>query len=193
MKKLTEQLKNALDAMAFADFGEMLSPSDKGRVLAGVPLDPALRTPPRTAPAPKPARQIVLSLGETLHTAVMDYVVGVCQRMDAELVILSSNADSAADLLATHGEQLAAAHIAARSHLLSGNTAHAVNQYLHTHPQVLFVVSGGMDDPVHQLMVAGKHGQRHAAAPVPIVVVAQDHAPAARGNAKPLPRVASHG
>jgi hypothetical protein len=185
MKSLTEQLKGALSAMAFADTAEMLGPRDKRRVLAGIPLDPAQRAQPRTAPPARTTRQIVLSLGATLQSPVMDYVCGVCQRMDAELVVLCCDPQHAAVLLSAYADKLSAAHIAVSTQVLSGNTAQAVKQYLHSHPQVLFVVSSDADDPVHQFMLAGKH---HAAAPVPIVVVSGETRSTKNADAPTLPQ-----
>lgn len=91
--------------------------------------------------------------------------------MEAGLVVLCGNADKASQLLDGYAGKLAATGVAMHIHVLRGDVASAVTQYLHGHPQVLFVVPGDPDDPVHQSMLAGK---RCAAPPVPIVVVSQD-------------------
>ncbi|MBS4096222.1 MAG: hypothetical protein KGZ83_05210 [Sulfuricella sp.] len=139
---------------------------------------PACAANGRTPDRRSGRKQIALSLGETLPAAVMDYLMGVCPRMSADLTVLCGNTDSAARLLAPYCDSLQAGGIAVNILALSDNPVPAVARYLNANRQVLFVVSSGNGDPLHNQMLSGGPRSKSATPPVPIVVVSQEAAPA---------------
>lgn len=173
MTTFTNQLKQAYSALAYADCGEMLGRRDMSRVLGN-----------SASPAPTGNRKrIALSLGDTLPGAVTDYLLGVCPRMNADLIVLCSDAGSAARLLEPSRAAFREAGIAVSTCVLPGNATRAMAHYLNNNPQVLFVVSSGNDDPVHNLMMHGNR-RNHAATQLPIVVVSEERSPSRRDVAK---------
>jgi len=168
MKPLSEQLKQALAALACADAGEMLSRRDMGRVLGDGPAAEQAGRGGR--------REVVMGLGPLLPGSVIRYALGVCQRLDADLCVLAEDAEAAYRQLDPYRAQWQRAGISCRTEAVTG--PRSVRAYFDHHPQVLFAVSGG-NDPLH----AAFAGRRNAKPPVPIVLVddgtAADTAPTA--------------
>lgn len=173
MKHLAACLKRAQNGLAFAEIGEMLPGRDKNHVLAQFASPPAAGIN-RRVPEAKTRKQIGLGLGASLPRAVMAYVTGACQRMDADLNVLCADASAASALLAPYREGLAAAAIACITVELGGNNEHSLMRYFSSNSQVIFVVSSGADDPVQLLIGSGNGRHAFGTAPVPIVVVASE-------------------
>lgn len=173
MKHLTACLKLAQSGLAFAESGEMLPGRDKNQVLAQ--FAPRVAVPPAVKmPEAKGRKQIGLGLGTSLPPAVMAYVTSACRRMDADLSVLCASARDACALLAPHRASLEAAGIAWGTVELDGSDERALLRYLGGNSRVLFVVSGGADDPVQSLIGSGNGRRGFGTAPVPIVVVASE-------------------
>ena len=84
MNKLTETMKQMLDALAFADAGDYLSGREKARVLRqkANPASIAPATPESTrARAGSTARRVALYLGSELPSTMMDYVIDTCSSL----------------------------------------------------------------------------------------------------------------
>lgn len=168
MKKLAEQMKQALSALAMADVGEV-----SGRYRMEAALNPS---PTATVPvsAGKPHKLVALGVGSTLPAAVVDYVVGVCRRMQADLLMLTTDATRLRSLLAEHLPALEGIHCQAEE--LGSNNRRGVVKVLERRSGVIFAVSGAPDDPIRSL-VDGRRGLLARATPVPVVVVGEREAP----------------
>jgi len=94
MKRIADQIKQALSAMAMADVGEV-----SGRYRMEEVLNSSAAQTPTPAPG-QPRRLIALGVGASLPAAVMDYVTGVCRRMQADLLLLTTDATGLRALLA---------------------------------------------------------------------------------------------
>ncbi|MBI5330440.1 MAG: hypothetical protein HZB71_07495 [Betaproteobacteria bacterium] len=180
MTTLTEQLKQALDALAFADLGERIGRREKHAALFPVSASPSSRTPCRLKndqtptgggsgdfPESIPQRWIALGVGDALSAPVMRYVIGACRRMQAGLLLLSVDALRVRTLLTDYLPALQG--IECRTEELSGSAPSAVQQALHLHRGVLFAVTGEENNPLRSLL----SGRRAARPPVPVVVVSE--------------------
>jgi hypothetical protein len=162
MKTLTQQLKQALSALALADIGER----------AGTrAINAALYPDATQAGAPSPAapsrKWIALGVGDSLPTPVMTYVIGACQRMQADLLLFSVDAMRVRTLLAEYLPALEGINCMTEE-LERGSTA-AVLRAMNLHRGLLFAVSGTQDDPLRPFL----RGGRAPRAPVPIVLVSE--------------------
>lgn len=174
MKRLAKQIKQALSALAQADVGEV---SGRYRMEAALNTTP---TPTPVSPTMNPSRKLVaLGVGATLPAPVMEYVIGVCRRMQADLLLLTQDPMGLRALLAEYLPALNG--IACEAETLSTANRRAVLRVLQSRSSVLFAVSGTADDPVRSLM-RGRRGLLDSATPVPVVVVGESQ-PAARQQA----------
>jgi hypothetical protein len=166
MKNFSACLKPTRSGFAFAESGEMPPGGDNSRVRAE--FAPRMHAPMglRMSEA-KGRRQIALGLGSSLPPAVMAYVISACRRMDADLMVLCTCADTASMLLEPYRKALEVAAIVE----VGSNQERALVRHLSANSRVLFVVSSGDDDPVRSLIGNGRRG---LGAPVPIVVVASE-------------------
>ncbi|OGT90198.1 MAG: hypothetical protein A2514_10755 [Gammaproteobacteria bacterium RIFOXYD12_FULL_61_37] len=158
MKRLADQIKQALAALAYADLGER---SGRGAMYEALYPDDLSAIGPAVAPR----RLIALGVGETLPGPVMNYAIGACRRMQAGLLFLTADAMRVRELLAEYLPELQG--IECLTEELTGTSASAVLHALNLRGGVLFAVTGTDDDPLRVLLRA-KRGQR---SPVPIVLV----------------------
>lgn len=175
MKRLADQIKQALSALAMADVGEV---SGRYRMEAALNPSPTLPAP---TPAGQPRKLIALGVGEALPAAVVDYVAGVCRRMGADLLILTTDASRLRGLVAEHLPTLRG--IAIEAEELGAASRRAVLAALERRSGLLFAVSGGPDDPV-RCLVEGRRGLLARNTPVPVVVVGERE-PARKAPARP--------
>ena len=166
VKPLSKQIKQAIEALAFADLGER-----SGRVA----MEEALGASPLAAAAPersKPAqRMIALGVGQYLPPAVMSYALGACRRMNAGLLLVSADATAAGYLISPYLGELA--DVRCETAQLSAPTRGAVLQLLSRRSDVLFAVTGTPDDPVAAL-ADGRRGLLSGKSPVPVVIVGNE-------------------
>lgn len=162
MKRLADQIKQALSALAMADVGEV---SGRYRMEAALNTSPTVRT---HTPTGQPRKLVALGVGTALPAAVVDYVAGVCLRMQADLLLLSTDANRLRELLAEHLPALKG--IACETMELGAANRRSVMSVLERRTGVLFAVSGGPDDPVRSL-VDNRRGLLARNTPVPVVVV----------------------
>jgi hypothetical protein len=163
MKNLADQIKQALNSLAFADIGERIGRREKYAALF-----PADASDAPAAPANPPAasrKWIALGVGDTLPPHVMAYVIGACRRMRADLLLISTDAMRVRSLLADYLADLRG--IVCQTEELAGASSASVVQALDLHRGVLFAVSGADNDPLRPLLRA----RRGARSPVPVVLV----------------------
>lgn len=160
MKNLADQIKQALNGLAFADIGERIGRREKYAALF-----PGDATAARTDTPAASRKWIALGVGDTLPPHVMAYVIGACRRMQADLLLMSTDAMQVRSLLADYLDDLRGI-VCQTEELASASAAHVV-QALELHRGVLFAVSGADDDPMRPLLRA----RRGARAPVPVVLV----------------------
>jgi len=159
MKKLTEQIKQALNGLAYADLGERAGHREK--YAAPFPA----RAEPEPVPAATSHKWIALGVGDTLSEPVMAYVIGACRRMQANLLLLSVDAMQARTQLEAYLPDLDG--IECQTEELADTTTAAVLTALNLHSGLLFAVSGSENDPLHPLLRA----RRSLRSPVPVVLV----------------------
>jgi len=183
MKQLADQIKQALGALALADVGEV-----SGRRRMEEILNPN-RTP-TAAPLASRRRQIALGIGDSLPAPVMEYVIGVCRRMQADLLLLCTDATRVRALLADYLPDLKG--ISCEAEELNSCSRRAGRRVLQRRSDVLFAVTGTSDDPVSHL-VRGRRGLLDNQTPVPVVVIGEPPARvkpgpsgAARRQARPV-------
>jgi hypothetical protein len=160
MKKLADQIKQALDGLAFADIGERIGRREKYAALFPDDVSPERITAPAAS-----RKWIALGVGDTLPPYVMAYVIGACRRMQADLLLISLDAMQVRTLLADYLPELHG--IGCQTEELASASATSVVQALDRHRGVLFAVSAADNDPVHPLLRA----RRGVRSPVPVVLV----------------------
>lgn len=177
--KLTEDIKRMLDALAYANAGDFLTPSQKQRALANSP-SPVAR---RAAPARKSVRpQVGLFLGSELPGQVLQYVTQTCTRLGHGLTVLTFLAeDEARAALAPHRAELEAADIEIRIAILEGEPPTALADALRRRTEVAFLVCNESGYFGHGLL---NGTQRNGGMPIPVVLMSADGAGAGQVAAK---------
>ncbi|MDP2832742.1 MAG: hypothetical protein Q8Q28_05490 [Pseudomonadota bacterium] len=160
MKKLADQIKQALNGLAFADIGERI-----GRREQYAALFPGDAPAARTSTPVVSRKWIALGVGDTLPPHVMGYVIGACRRMQADLLLISVDAMQVRSLLADYLPDLHG--IGCQTEELASASAANVVQALDRHRGVLFAVSSADNDPLRPLLRA----RRSLRSPVPVPVV----------------------
>ena len=172
MKKLTEAMKQMLDALAFAHAGEYLTRREKARVLNQMsrPLNTAPPTPePVNAPARTKARRIALYLGSELPSEVMEYVIQTCARLQRELTVLTFQSENTGwALLEPHREALEAAGVDMELVTLRGDPVSSLQRYLRGHPEIAFLACKDTGYLGHSYL-SGTKGKNFL--PVPVVIL----------------------
>ncbi len=172
MTKLTEELKRMLNALAFADAAEYLTPRQKTAYLNRksaadniVQADTTVQTQ-----ATRERRQVALYMGSELPADMMHYVVQTCGRLKHGLTVLTFQSDSTARaLLSPYADELADAEIAMRIVPLTGDPVSGLSRYLRRHPEVAFLAC----KETGYLGRSFLNGtQRQDILPVPVVLVA---------------------
>jgi hypothetical protein len=181
MKKLTETMKQMLDALACAHAGEYLSAREKARVLAHKPdainTQPAGTEPvegcaePARVGSNSNARRIALYAGSELSSEVMDYVIDTCSRMQHELTVLTFQSESSGQiLLDPYRKALEAAGVNMQLESLTGEPLAGLRRYLRSHPEVAFLACRDAGY-LGRSYLYGSQSQRKNTLPVPVVVI----------------------
>lgn len=182
MKRLADQIKQALDALAYADVGEPM-----GRRAKYAALNPKQASPALPANAHPPRKAIALGVGASLPEEVMAYISGACRRMQADLLLIAEDADRVRALLAPYLDDLRG--IQCQTEELPGATRRAVANVLRQRSNILFAVTGTADDPVRSLL-RGRRGLLEAKTAVPVVMVGKEPVKS-KPKADGMPRLAT--
>ena len=161
MKSLAKQFKQAIEALSYADIGERVGRRERHAAL--YPSD-APAAPRDVMPSRK---WIALGVGGSLPAPVMAYVIGACQRMQADLLLIGEDGMRVRALLAEHLPDLRG--IECRSEEVAGGSTASVLRVMNLYRGLLFAVSGGEDDPLRPFL----RGRRAARTPVPLVLVGE--------------------
>ncbi len=166
--KLSQEIKRMFNAMAYANAGDYLSPSQKSRALADVPAAPPQPRATATASdAPRP--QVGLYVGSELSADVMQYVAQTCSRLRHGLTVLSfQNAEDVEALLAPHRPLLETAGVELRLVIVAGEPPAGLAQALRRRPEIAILVCNESGYLGHGLL----NGTQQSALPVPVVLVA---------------------
>jgi hypothetical protein len=172
MTNLRDQLKQALNALTNADMGERhgrramvkaLFPKEFGGDGAGLEGGRCIVRPSTTD------RWIALGVGVTLPEAVMDYAVGVCERMGARLLLVTAIGHE--DLMVLlQPYQLAITAVGCETELLTSASRGQTIAALRCRSNLLFAISGTSDDPLRDLARPTKRFLEQRS-PVPVVVI----------------------
>lgn len=172
MIKLTHEIKRMLNALAFADAGEYLPLRQKTAFLEHTPgTRNAIAATTSTPVQPVSERQqVALYMGSELPADMMHYVVQTCARLKHGLTVLTFQSDATAQaLLSPYADELAAAGIALKTVLLTGDPVSGLARYLRRHPEVAFLAC----KETGYLGRSFLNGtQRQDILPVPVVLVA---------------------
>lgn len=173
MKKLSETLKQMLDALALADAGEYLTRREKSHVLgqqSGVIQRAPYITDPLHTDAGSNVRRVALYLGSELPPEVMDYLVQTCARLGHELTVLTfETQNTARALLEPHQKTLDDAGVDMKLVTLTGDPVPGLARYLRGHPEVAFLACKDLGY-LGRSYLSGT--PRENALPVPLVIVA---------------------
>ena len=172
MKKLTETLKQMLNALAYEDAGEYLTPRQKTKILNQIPGPGRVAQAERvtqTAASNSKHRRVALYLGSELPAEVMTYVVQTCANLQHDLTVLTFQIESTArSLLQPHETAMNAAGINMRLVQLSGDPSSALPRYLKGHPEIAFLAC---KDSGYLGWKSFRDSQGKNLMPVPVVVV----------------------
>lgn len=167
MKKMTQEIKRMLEALALANAGDSLTRRQMSRHLAGKPA-PESKTPAPVATSQQP--QVGLYLGSELSADVMQYVIQTCTRLKHGLSVLSFQSENEAQtLLAPYQEALAEAGIEMRVAILTGEPPAALIHALRRRPEVAFLICNESGYLGRSLITGAV---RQDSMPVPVVLVA---------------------
>jgi hypothetical protein len=163
-----DQLKQAWDALAYADAGEFLPYAEKCRVL-GVepPADCRGYLPPRE---PAPRRVVALNLGRSLDLGTVDYAIGAAQGLEAGLMLLRQPEGAPASVIAEVRARIDASGIPWGEERLAGPWVDAVSAFLRVHPSVVCLVLAP-EDLTRRGRADLRRGRQGRAFPTPVVVV----------------------
>ena len=181
MKKLTETMKEMLDALACAHAGEYLSAREKAAILARKPCtikpEPVVTeavkgcAEPARASTGSNARQIALYLGSELPPAVMDYVIETCSRTQHDLTVLTFQSEnSGRALLDPYQHALESAGVDMQFESLTGEPVAGLRRYLRSHPEVAFLACKDAGY-LGRSYLYGSQSQKKNSLPVPVVVI----------------------
>lgn len=184
---LTNALKSVLQGLGQAHHGEMLSPHAKLSVLAAGTRDStnlasgrleAAEVAPAGARALARPRRVVLAAGTSVSRDAARYAVDVCDRLSADLVVMSAADGTNGD--AAIRRTIEAVRLPGTSWTLIGCESDllcCVRKYVAAHAGVMFVVTDAMD-LTGALGVSSRSGGRPQPARqvnVPWVVVTGGH------------------
>ena len=172
MKKLTETMKQMLDALAFAHAGEYLTRREKARVLgrnSGVIERAPFIPEPVKLRSGSAARRVALYMGSELPPEVMDYVIQTCARLQHALTVVTFQSENTGRaLLDPHRQALEAAGVEMELVTLSGEPMSGLQRYLRSHPEIAFLACKDAGY-LGRSYLKGTKGKN--ALPVPVVVV----------------------
>ncbi|TNF54110.1 MAG: hypothetical protein EP309_06180 [Gammaproteobacteria bacterium] len=189
MASFTDEIKQAFNALGLANSGEVsgryrmearLRAADSASQAPASGQVLASEAPTLAAAPPRVRRQIALGVGATLPAAVLDYAINLCRRLQADLLLLTTDPLGLHRLIAPRRENLAG--ILCEAEELSSVSRRSLCRVLENHSRVLFAISGTPDDPV-RCLVKGKGGLFRGESPVPVVVVGDN-------DGRPHPRAA---
>lgn len=161
MKTLAKQLKQALNALSYADIGERVGRREKYAALYPSEAQPV------TPPAAPSSKWIALGVGDTLPAPVMAYVIGACQRMQANLLLIGDDAMRVRALLAEHLPNLRG--IDCKTEEVASASTASVLRAMNLYRGLIFAVSGSEDDPLRPFL----RTRRAPRTPVPVVLVSE--------------------
>jgi len=175
MRKL---LQKALEALAYADAGEMLPFEDKCRVLE---VDPPEDYPRYVFGRPWRQRsKVALNLGRHVDPATVDYASAAARQLDADLILLRHPAGAAPEDVDPLLARLNASRTPYQLEDLSGGWADSVRRFLKRHREVSLVVlnPGDLNDPS---LASRADAKRKSAFPARSSVVGDRGIPANQG------------
>lgn len=177
IKRLTEDLKRALSALALSEAGELRTHWEKAALLDGrlperAPVQAASHESREAAPL-RSEREIALCCGGPPSDATVDYIIGLCRRLEAGLVLLVREAPEPAEPMpAAPASRLDGAGVHWRFARVADDSLPGIARYIRQNPQVVLMVSGG-NDPLQGIAGRGRRGHLQRELPVPLVLLAQ--------------------
>lgn len=174
---LLAHIDQAMTGLAHAHLGDYLSDQDK-RATLGVPEPVRLSVvlpvgDPLATPAPAP-RRVALAIQGEVKPGALRYARSACERMDADLDVLTDLSDGQIEgAIDPQAQPLAAGH-----HLeivrLGRDLVAGILDYARRRRGLLFVVVSG-EDAVAERLIAGSSGQRHLDVPWVVVTGTETH------------------
>jgi hypothetical protein len=158
----------AWNSLSYADAGEMLTHREKRRLLgkAGLFDQKHGHTAERMQ-----TRAVAVQVGESLTRRVLDYAIETCDRLRAELVLLTHGPGAIHEhAVANATQRIREAGIHTRVVRLTGEWDQALTRYVRAHHEIIFVILNALDANSHALL-AQRHTRKRHNFPVPLVVV----------------------
>lgn len=172
MTKLTDNIKRMMNALAFADAGENLTPRQKMLHLSqpGAMEATSLEITPAQPKKERTRQQVALYMGSELPAEMMSYVIQTCARLKHNLTVLTFQPEHGSSaLLSPYAEALASSGIEMQVVTLSGDTVSGLAHYLRRHAEVAFLACNETGYLGHSFL---NGTQRQDILPVPVVLVA---------------------
>ncbi|SCZ65726.1 hypothetical protein [Thiohalomonas denitrificans] len=167
MKRITEDLRRALAAMACSEAGEFLSPLQKASVLDSRKRSPAAVAVNRSHLR---GRRLALATGGTGSPRAFDYALQCCRQLEAALDVISLN-ECIYEMDPSRSAELQAHGIQWRSLALDGEPLNALAGYLRNNVQPLFLVADETGFPATELLT-GRVKKALWPSHIPLVVIA---------------------
>ena len=159
MKKLSDDIKKALNALAFQDAGEFLPMQGKLEML-GIGQSPSTRRKPTTGKSdtlsmkrPKPQKKLALLFDGNLVTATLEYAIDACKRQQKptkiDLLIHSNPSD---DQISAIEQRIKSAGISLKRIYLNQDVFIKSVSYLRQQSSLLSIVAPTDDALIHKIV-----------------------------------------
>jgi len=166
-------LRRAYDALACANMGEYLPQHKEQALLSITGGSPA--PAPASAPSPRPHPRVALAVQGQIQPGALYYARSACERMDADLDIVTDLAEGGLqDAIDPERQKLAQTGHRIEIIRLGRDILRGVVHYANARSGLLFVVVSA-DDAVADRVISGTRDSRYL--DVPWVVVAGAPAP----------------
>lgn len=164
---IRNQIKQALEALSAANAGEMLTRRDKHHLIGAAAVAPQQTVVPDRAHH----SAVAICAATGFSERMFDYALDHCQRLKADLVLLTHEFSAATEVVLEEAVQkLRQQGVHARIAHLHGDWNQAMNHFMRSHRNILYLALSSRDERGVSLLGQGRRHRRHAF-PVPLVVV----------------------
>ena len=166
-----KQLKQAWNALEYADVGDFLSYPDKCRLLGVDPPPNYHHYPPPDENVPK--RAVAFNLGYALEQHTLDYVISIAQRLKASVILLRCTSVNVSEtVISSIKNQLNVIGIPWQEIEISTPWINSVSDILLRHTEIICLVLNPYDlEPGTRAVVTRPKVRSF---PVPVIVVQDD-------------------
>ncbi|WP_455205469.1 hypothetical protein [Kaarinaea lacus] len=188
IEQLKSEIRQAMNALAFAHHGEMLSPVHKSRILAderypqasnnSMSIDSTSEHTSNISTSTQvnshaddtvARKRVVLALNSKTQASVLRYAIEAADRFDAQLDIVSNLDENQVKMEMTQK----IGHAASNWNLVpvNGDLLAGIAEHTRQHPEVIFIVTSDQDPLTQHYVATGSVG---SVAQVPWLLVADE-------------------